>query len=118
MFRITIALTALLWVTAMHADDEVIIAIGKAAVAAKLIDPDSAQFTDVHVKTSNGQQFVCGRIGAKNRNGVYDEAKPFVFIPNQKHAQHSAILYGGRSITDDLLSGFADPAAFNDICGS
>jgi hypothetical protein len=45
--RIAIGMTALLWVSTAYADDEATIAVGKAAVAAKLIDPGSAQFTDV-----------------------------------------------------------------------
>jgi hypothetical protein len=115
MFRITITLTVLLWATIAYADDEAVIVVGKAAVIAKLIDPVSAHFTDIRVITRNGRQFVCGHVAAKTR--AYDDAKPFVFIPNQKHAQHSAIIYGGHSITDDRFSNFAQPAAFNDICG-
>jgi hypothetical protein len=118
MYRIAIALTVLLWGVSAYADDEAVIAVGKAAVAAKLIDPDSARFVEVHVITRNGRQFVCGHVGAKTRKGAYDEAKPFVFIPNQKHPQHSAIIYGGHSITDDRFSNFAQLAAFNEICGS
>jgi len=117
MFRIAIALTVLLWGASAYADDEAVIAVGKAAVAAKLIDPDSAHFTDVHAITRNGRQFVCGHVAAKTRKGAYD-AKPFVFISNEKRAQHSAIIYGGRSITDDRFSNLAQPAAFSDICGS
>jgi hypothetical protein len=37
---------------------------------------------------------------------------------NQKHMQHSAIIYGGHSIADDRFSNFAQPAAFNEVCGS
>jgi hypothetical protein len=116
MVRIAIAVITLLWPMAAHADDDEIMASGKAAVAAKLINPDSARFTDVRITTNNGQQFVCGHVGAKNRRGVYDE-KPFVFIPNQKNARHSAIIYGGRSITNDRFSDFAQPTVFTEICG-
>ena len=118
MFRIATTITVLLSATTACADDEAVIVAGKAAVTAKLIDPDSARFVDVHVITRNGRQHVCGHVGAKTRKGAYDEAKPFVFIPNQKHPQHSAIIYGGRSITDDRFSNFAQLAAFNEICGS
>jgi hypothetical protein len=65
MFRIAIALTVLLWGAFAYADDEAVIAVGKAAVAAKLIDPDSVHFTDVHAITRNGRQFVCGHVAAK-----------------------------------------------------
>jgi hypothetical protein len=106
---------ALIWATTAYADDETIITAGKAAVTAKLIDPDSARFTDVRLVTKNGRQFVCGHVGAKTRKGTRD-AKPFVFIANQKRTEHSAIIYGGRSITDDRFSNFAQPAAFDDIC--
>jgi hypothetical protein len=118
MFRIATTITVLLSATIAYADDEAVIVQGKAAVTAKLIDPDSARFVDVHVIIRNRRQFVCGHVGAKTRKGAYDEAKPFVFLPNQKHAQHSAIIYGGRSITDDRFSNLAQPAAFSDICGS
>jgi hypothetical protein len=36
----------------------------------------------------------------------------------KKHAQHSAIICGGRCITDDRFTDFARLAAFNEICGS
>jgi hypothetical protein len=118
MFRIAIAMTVLLSASIGYADDEAIIQAGKAAVTAKLIDPDSARFVGVRVITRNGRQFVCGHVGAKTRKGAYDEANPFVFLPNERRPQHSAIIYGGRSITDDRFSNLAQPAAFSDICGS
>src|ERR1700726_1145345 len=108
MFRMATALTGLLWAVTAHAGDEEIITIGKAAVASKLIYPDSARFTDVSVIVKNGQQFVCGHVGAKNRKGVF-EAKPFIFITDQKNTGHSAIVYDGRSITNDRFSEFAQP---------
>jgi hypothetical protein len=37
---------------------------------------------------------------------------------NQKHAQHSGITCGGRSITDDRFTDFARLAAFNEIAGA
>ena len=117
MLRIAIVLMALLWATMAHADDEEMIATGKAAVAAKLIDPDSARFTDVRVTTKNGRQFVCGLVDARNQKGGYDGAKPFVYITKEKSTRHSAIIYGGRSITNDRFSALAQPAAFSDVCG-
>jgi hypothetical protein len=107
MFRIAIAMTVLLSASIGYADDEAIIQAGKAA-----------RFVGVRVITRNGRQFVCGHVGAKTRKGAYDEAKPFVFLPNERRPQHSAIIYGGRSITDDRFSNLAQPAAFSDICGS
>jgi hypothetical protein len=50
------ALTALLWTVTAHPSDEEIITIGRAAVAAKTIYPDSERFTDVIVIIKNGQQ--------------------------------------------------------------
>jgi hypothetical protein len=117
MFKIAISLIALFWTVTARADDEEIIATGKAAVAAKLKHPDSARFTDVRLTTSHGQQYVCGHVSAKDRKGVYND-KPFVFIPNQKNPKHSAIVYDGRSITNDLFSAFAQPIAFTGICGN
>jgi hypothetical protein len=97
-------------------DDEQSILAGKAAVSAKLIEPDSARFTEVRVVTKKRQQFVCGFVDAKTRNGAYDGAKPFVFIVNEKHGKHSAIIYGGRKISDDRFSALADPQPLTGIC--
>jgi hypothetical protein len=97
-------------------NDEQSILAGKAAVSAKLIEPDSARFTGVRVVTKNRQQFVCGFVDAKTRNGTYDGAKPFVFIANEKYKKHSAIIYGGRQISDDRFSAIADPLGLNGIC--
>jgi alanine racemase len=47
MFRIATTITVLLSATLAYADDEAVIVQGKAAVTAKLIDPDSARFVDV-----------------------------------------------------------------------
>jgi hypothetical protein len=96
--------------------DEQSILAGKAAVSAKLVVPDSAHFTEVHVVSRKGQQFVCGFVDAKTRNGGYDGAKPFVFIVNEKHTKHSAIIYGGRQISDDRFSAMADPQGLTGIC--
>jgi hypothetical protein len=115
--RTLTALISFLGATAAHADDEEMISNGKAAVIAKLVDPDSAHFTDLRVITKNGQKFACGFVDEKNRKGGYDGAKPFMFITAEKRAQHSAIIYGARAVTDDRFSAFAEPAAFNDICG-
>jgi hypothetical protein len=92
MFRIAVTMIVLFCATTTYADDEAVVVAGKAAVTAKLLDPGSAHFTHVYLITRNGRQFVCGHVGAKTRKGVYDDAKPFVFIPNQKHLQHSAII--------------------------
>jgi hypothetical protein len=117
MFRIAFLVIALFWSMSANAGDEEIIAKGKAAVTAKLIDPGSVHFTDTWVKVGrNGQQFVCGHVAAKTRDG-HEDTKPFVFIPNEKRAVHSAIIYSGRSITLDRFSAFSDSLAFNDICG-
>jgi hypothetical protein len=70
MFKIAITLIALFWTVTAHADDEEIIATGKEAVAAKLINPDSARFTDVRLTTNHGQQYVCGHVSAKDRRGA------------------------------------------------
>jgi hypothetical protein len=117
MLRTAFLLAAIFLSVSANAGDQEIIASGKAAVAAKLIEPSSARFPDAWVKVGrNGQQFVCGHVAAKSRKGNED-TKAFVFIPNEKHAEHSAIIYNGRSITHDRLSAFADPTAFNDFCG-
>jgi hypothetical protein len=61
MFRIATTITVLLSATTAYADDEAVIVAGKAAVTAKLIDPDSARFVDVHVITRNGRSITDDR---------------------------------------------------------
>jgi hypothetical protein len=117
MFRIAITLIVLFWTAAANADDDAIIAAGKAAVTAKLLDPDSARFTDVRLTTDHRLQYVCGHVAARDRKGVYTD-KTFVFIPKQKNPKYSAIIYDGRSITNDRFSAFAQPIAFTEICGN
>lgn len=90
-----------------------LIAAGRAAVIAKLIDPRSAQFTDVRSVVSNGHQFVCGQVAAKNRIGGYDSPRPFIFDP--KLAQ-GAIIYEGESITNDAISGMAQRKGYLNAC--
>jgi hypothetical protein len=51
----------------------------KQDVLRKLNDPDSARFSDLTAKESNGRHFVCGRVNAKNRFGGYDGFKPFLY---------------------------------------
>jgi hypothetical protein len=115
MLRAVIPLTALLCAIEAQAGDQDIIENGKAAVAAKLINPESARFTDVRMTSKNGQQFICGLVEAKNGKGEYDPPKNFVFIVADK-GRHPVIIYGGRSITHDLFSNLAQPEAFNDMC--
>lgn len=109
-------MTVLLWATAAYADDEAVILAGKAVVTAKLIDPDSARFTGVHVIT-RGRQFVCGRVGVRLAKADTKRRSPLYSYPI-KNIRSTAIIYGGRSITDDRFSNLAQPAVLNDICGS
>src|ERR1700730_2665265 len=118
MIRSAMTLTALFCTAVAHAGDDEITQFAKTAVVAKLIHPDSARFTDVRVIDKNGQRAVCGHVGATNRKGEYDVAKPFVFLANEKPARHSVIIYGGHSITNDRCSNFAQPTAFTDFCGN
>jgi hypothetical protein len=117
MIRSVLTLAALLCATTAHAGDDEITQSAKTAVVAKLIHPDSASFTDVRVIDKDGHKIVCGHVGATNRKGGYDAGKPFVFLANEKNAQHSAIIYGGRSITNDHFSNFAQPTTFTEVCG-
>jgi hypothetical protein len=117
MIRIAVVSTTPLWVAAAHAGDDEIMASGKAAVAAKLIHPDTAQFSDVHLIKKRGQTFVCGHVAAVSRTGTDDTARPFVFIVGEKNARHSTVIYGGGSITNDRSGNWDQPAAFVDLCG-
>jgi hypothetical protein len=109
-------LTTPLWIAAAHAGDNETIEDGKAAIAAKLIYPDTAHFSDVHLIQRAGRTFVCGHVGAVSRTGN-DTTKPFVFIVGERNAKHSAIIYGGGSITNDRSGNWDQPAAFVDLCG-
>jgi hypothetical protein len=116
MIRIAVVSTTSLWVAAAHAGDDEIMASGKAAVAAKLIHPDTAQFSDVHLIKKRGHTFVCGHVAAVSGTGT-DTARPFVFIVGEKNARHSTVIYGGGSITNDRSGNWDQPAAFVDLCG-
>lgn len=108
--RTAIALLAMLMASAAHANDAAAIA----AVTAKLNDPGSAQFADVRTVAKDGRQVVCGKVNAKNRMGGYDGPKPFLFDPA---ISQGAIIYGGRTITDDPVSGMAQLKGYQDVCG-
>jgi hypothetical protein len=117
MIRMAMILTTPLWGTAAHAGDGEIMESGKAAIGAKLIHPDTARFSDVHLIQKAGRTFVCGHVVAISRTGTDDRSRPFVFIVGEKNARHSAIIYGGGSITNDRSGNWDQPAAFLDLCG-
>jgi hypothetical protein len=117
MIRMAMILTTPLWGIAAYADDGEIMESGKAAIAAKLIHPDTARFSDVHLVQKAGRAFVCGHVAAISRKGTDDTARPFVFIVGEKNARHSAVIYGGGSITADHSGNWAQHAAFVDLCG-
>jgi hypothetical protein len=117
MIRIAVVSTTPLWGTAARADDGEVMESGKAAIAAKLIHPDTARFSDVHLIQRAGRTFVCGHVVAISRTGTDDRSRPFVFIVGEKNARHSAIIYGGGSITNDRSGNWDQPAAFVDLCG-
>ena len=61
-----------------YGSPEYLIADAQQSVAAKLKDPGSAQFTDVHVSETGA---VCGKVNGKNGFGAYAGASRFVNIP-------------------------------------
>lgn len=107
MFRVGAA-AALLLVLASGARAEVI-DDAKAAVTAKLKDPQSALFSDVRV--SSDPNVVCGKVNAKNSFGGYVGAKEFRYFINGK----SALIVGGFPITGRYEDEMAQPFA---ICRS
>ena len=106
-------LLLMMTLTACGAEEDLITS-AKAAVTKKLNDPSSAQFADIRLVKINGQEFVCGRINARNRMGGYDGFKPFLFTPSKSGYQ--AIIYEGAPITDDFLSQLAQLKGFKDTC--
>jgi hypothetical protein len=54
------------------------IADGKIAVAAKLIDPYPARLTHVRLITKNGRQFICGLEEVENRKIRWRKAVRFI----------------------------------------
>lgn len=117
MIRIAVVWTTLVWVAAVHAGDGEIMESGRSAIAAKLIHPDTARFSDVHLVQKAGRTFVCGHVVAMSRTGADDRSRPFVFIVGEKNPRHSAIIYGGGSITNDRSGNWDQTAAFVDLCG-
>lgn len=77
----------------------------KAAVTAKLKDPQSAVFSDVRVSTD--PNVICGRVNAKNSFGGYVGAKEFRYFINGK----SALIVGGFTITAKYDDEMAQPFA-------
>lgn len=117
IIRMAMISTTPLWIAAAHAGEDEIMQSGKSAVAAKLIHPDSAQFSDVHLIKRRGSTLVCGHFAAVSRSGVEETGKPIVFIVGEKNAKHSAIIYGGGSIAPNHSGNWDQPAAFVDLCG-
>lgn len=50
----------------------------KDGIKAKLKDPDSAEFRNVHYYSGSGGPVVCGEVNAKNSYGGYNGFEPFV----------------------------------------
>lgn len=50
----------------------------KEGITAKLKDPDSADFRNVHFYSGSGRPIVCGEVNAKNSFGGYSGFEPFV----------------------------------------
>ncbi|MGA2287249.1 hypothetical protein [Bradyrhizobium sp.] len=51
----------------------------RAAVSSLLFDPDSAEFDQLRNVETEGVQFVCGDVKAKDRDGSYSELRAFVY---------------------------------------
>ena len=86
----------------------------KAAVTAKLKDPESARFSDLRLvargTADNPGDWVCGHVNAKNSLGGYSGKKEFRY-----HTQTKMVSIGaGADISDDLLDGIA--AAHSTVC--
>jgi hypothetical protein len=89
--------------------------VAESAVTKLLIDPGSAQFTDVEVIEKGGAlKAVCGEVNAKNRMGGYDGDKTFFYVPPEKDMDAFVLIHGGKNITDDLHSGIAKPLSLKE----
>jgi hypothetical protein len=80
--------------------------MAKAAILAKLKDPDSAKFADIAVKG----EFVCGRVNAKTAQGGYAGPKYWVFESGGK----KAIIERGGDISIDPIDSMVRPK--EDLC--
>ena len=81
------ALTAALLLTACGSDNSqpssgeieaIVQTEAKRLVLAKLRDPDSAVFSDIHVSSKSGQPIACGKVNSKNGFGGMGGAERFV----------------------------------------
>jgi hypothetical protein len=55
------------------------IAKAKARVKQQLVDPASARFQEIKIKTVNGKKALCGRVNAKNSTGGMTGALSFTY---------------------------------------
>jgi hypothetical protein len=70
----------------------------KAAMSRKLVDPESARFTDLFgVSTQEEGPIVCGMINSKNQMGGYTGARGFIYQPRSKLA---TLMLSGASDSD------------------
>jgi hypothetical protein len=77
----------------------------KTSVRSGLFDPYSAQFEDLTVaRNTNGGEFVCGFVNAKNKMGGYVGRAPFVYAAT---AQRSMIIRDSRDafVAGDYMVG-------------
>jgi hypothetical protein len=99
MFRRALAMTLLLWPAVARADGPLLILVAREAIQLRLIDPQSARFEMSMRVENNGNKVVCGTIDAKNRSGVYDGPKRFLYDPPTHDTLSSTVIISGEAIS-------------------
>lgn len=83
----------------------------KRELTKEFLDPDSANFRDTFVTSSNGSQTLCGEVNAKNKVGGYVGYKAFIVPYDKKQAEFTSILlknYDQQSREGELKSELFD----------
>lgn len=104
MKGLVFGIVAAMIATAALAQEDPAIAKAKAAISARLKDPDSARFTDVSI---NGN-VVCGRVNAKNAFGGYVGGQPFRYFMQDG----TAVIVDRAGISTVFLDTMSQPGTF------
>lgn len=100
MFRILMICVAFVSLSACKPSDKAIITQGESLLKATLKDPDSARFSSFYKPSGDGYGYVCGKLNAKDGQGIYTGSKPYyVYVETvdgklTKHAEPVLVKLG------------------------
>jgi hypothetical protein len=111
------AALAILLATAPAVADQTAIQDAQKIIRAKLLDPDSARFSDVRESTgidlkNNRVNTICGKVNSKNRMGGYDGDRFFYVIGSRGY------IHLGVNVSQDVVDQFVSLNDYNRFCGN